>query len=92
MFGGFGRDNNTASNRTLLKGKSSGTYQNFDKSYITNYIISRKPLIFKEANPEYLETLKIKLAVRRKKEIKRKIKIAVISIVITASIFLWVFL
>ncbi|RJE73119.1 hypothetical protein BGP76_04040 [Reichenbachiella sp. MSK19-1] len=89
---GFSRDsqNSSRSNRSLLKG--SGLYKSFDKSYISDYIISRKPRIFKEATPEYLAELHVKLAARRKKEIKRKIKAMVLSLLIVSLIVLWLFL
>ncbi|WP_422361742.1 hypothetical protein [Reichenbachiella sp.] len=78
-------------NRALLKGGEGSSYQSFDKSYITNYIISRKPLVFKEASPEYLEKLHRRLKAARKKEIRRKIKAMIISIVIVGLLVYWVF-
>ncbi|MEP3387350.1 MAG: hypothetical protein ABJO02_04125 [Reichenbachiella sp.] len=77
-------------NRQLLKGNQSG-YSNFDKSYITDYIISRKPLVFKEASPEYLEKLHRRLKIARKTEIRRKLKAMVISIIIVGFLVYWVF-
>ncbi|MCV9389110.1 hypothetical protein [Reichenbachiella ulvae] len=67
-------------NRQLLRGDGNATYKNFDKSYITDYIISRKPRVFKEATPEYMAELHRKLQYRRKREIRRKIKAAIISV------------
>lgn len=78
-------------NRVLLKGGEGSSYQNFDKSYITNYIISRKPLVFKEASPEYLEKLHRRLKTARKKEIRRKIKAMIISVMIVGLLVYWVF-
>ena len=34
----------TNNNRSLLKGQDQAKYKNFDKSYITDWIISHKPL------------------------------------------------
>ncbi len=78
-------------NRQTLKGNRGSGYTNFDKSYITNYIISRKPLVFKEASPEYLEKLHRRLKITRKKEVRRKIKAMVISIIIVGFLVYWVF-
>ncbi|MEP2023239.1 MAG: hypothetical protein ABJH98_02800 [Reichenbachiella sp.] len=78
-------------NRQTLKGTRSSGYSNFDKSYITNYIISRKPLVFKEASPEYLEKLHRRLKAARKKEIRRKIKAMIISAVFVGCLIYWVF-
>ncbi|MEO9967617.1 MAG: hypothetical protein ABJF11_17600 [Reichenbachiella sp.] len=81
----------TKQNRQLLKGGKGGGYQNFDKSYITDQIISRKPLVFKEATPEQLEIFRRRLKVIRKKEIIRKIKAMIISLVIVGMLVFWVF-
>lgn len=90
---GFSRWANDLSkqNRQTLKGTRGAGYSNFDKSYITDYIISRKPLVFKEASPEYLEKLHRRLKAARKKEIRRKIKAMVISVVIVGLLVYWVF-
>ncbi|WP_143520079.1 hypothetical protein [Reichenbachiella sp. 5M10] len=72
--------------------RDKGSYQNFDKSYISDYIISRKPRIFKEATPEYLAELHVKLAARRKREVKRKIKAMLLTLLITGLFVLWFFL
>lgn len=89
-FSKFGSQS-TKQNRQLLKGAESARYNNFDKSYITNYIISRKPLVFKEASPEYLEKLHRRLKTARKKEIRRKIKAMIISVMIVGLLVYWVF-
>lgn len=76
-------------NRQLLKG--GGGYKNFDKSYITDYIISRKPLVFKEATPEQLANFRRRLIKLRKNEIRRKIKAMIISVTIVGLLVYWVF-
>lgn len=56
-------------NRSLLKGQDSAKYKNFDTSYITDWVISRKPLKFKKASPEYL--LKLKQQLKRDRKINQ---------------------
>lgn len=85
---GFSRmaDGINKRNRAMLRGNGDATYKNFDKSYITDYIISRKPLLFKEASPEYMEQLHARLVAMRKKEIRRKVKAFVVSLGIVGVI------
>lgn len=68
------------SNRRLLRGDKSQKYQSFDKSYITNSIISRKPPKYKLASPEYMTKLKTFLKRERRKEIAKNIFAAVFAI------------
>ncbi|MDH5608054.1 MAG: hypothetical protein OEY56_01120 [Cyclobacteriaceae bacterium] len=58
---GFIKDMITMSknNRQLLKGENP-TYKNFDKTYITHSIISRKPPKYKDASPALLEKIRQK--------------------------------
>ncbi len=70
----------TRNNRALLKGKSQASYQNFDKSYITDWIISRKIPKYKIATPEYLAELRNKLAQERRQQRGRRILAATITI------------
>ena len=78
-------------NRSLLKGSREATYQNFDKSYITDSIISRKPLVFKKSSPEYLEELKVELKLKRKRKLVLKMKVLIISTLVTGLLFYLVF-
>ncbi len=50
-----------------MKGQDSAKYKNFDTSYITDWVISRKPLKFKKASPEYL--LKLNKQLKRDRRI-----------------------
>ncbi len=87
---GFSRwaSNATKSNRKLLKGGSGSSYKSFDKSYITDYIISRKPLLFKEADPQYLEELQRRLKSKRKREVRKNVLVFIFSIVLILCLFI----
>ncbi|GEM_PF-7132310 len=58
-------------NRTLLKGDNSSTYKSFDKSYITNSIISREAPIYNKASKEYLKQIRLE-QIQIKKSTRRK--------------------
>lgn len=64
MGSGFIRQmiDSSRQNRSLLKGE--GTYTNFDKSYITDYLVKsnkRRITINKVADPEYLRQLQSRM-------------------------------
>lgn len=85
---GFIKDmiSSSRDNRNLLKGKNQPTYKNFDKSYITSKIISRKEPVFKKSTPEYLIQLRQKLISENKKERNLRIKIFISSILLSGII------
>ena len=68
-------------NRSLLKSKNA-TYSAFDKKYITDSIISRKPLKFKESSKAYMRSLKGRLKRERDELRIKKIVVLVVSSVI----------
>ena len=73
-------------NRALLKGKKGDKFQNFDKSYITDTIISKKPLKFKPATPEYLAILRHQLAIERRKSFIRSLVAGIVSTLLIAGL------
>ncbi len=93
MGAGFMKDMIASSrnNRTLLKGDKTTKYKNFDKSYITDWVISRKPLKFKTATPEYLGQLRLKMKRQRRINILKGIVAGLVSasiVGVTAFLFL----
>jgi hypothetical protein len=66
---GFMRDmiSMTKNNRKLLKGNGKKKYENFDKSYITDSIISREAPIYKSATPELLNKIRKTVSKERRK-------------------------
>lgn len=91
---GFGlvRDlvSTSKNNRRLLKGDEHSGYKNFDKSYITDSIISRKVPVYKDASPEYLELLKQKMTQenKRRNSILTKTFMAIFLFLSLLAIFL----
>lgn len=84
----------TRQNRALLKGER-GSYNNFDKSYITNSIVNRGKKVsrkfFKRASPAYYQQLKNRL--REENRIMRLKKMLLfIVIVLTVGLGSWYYL
>lgn len=82
MGAGFMKDMIVSSrnNRSLLKGNKIGKYKSFDKSYISDSIISRKPLKFKTSTPGYLRSLKEKLNRQRQINILKGLLAGLITV------------
>lgn len=80
--GGFTQDMNVRfrQNRSLLKGE--GTYSNFDKSYITDHMVTTKKdrraatIFFKKASPEYY--IKLKSRLKRQAERSKRSQIVLL--------------
>ncbi len=88
----FDAINTQRSNRSLLKGKHTGHYKNFDTAYITDSIVSRKAPVYKKATQQYLVQLKLELAAaNRNRSIKKLLLLAVTGAVSLLSIYLLMF-
>jgi hypothetical protein len=76
-------------NRSLLKGKDAGHYKNFDTAYITDSIISRKAPVYRQASKQYLAQLRQQLeADSKRSRIKKRILLAITSIMIGLGVYL----
>ena len=80
----------TRNNRELLK-KESSRYRNFDKSYISDSIISRKAPVYREADPQFLEALRKFLRAERRRHMWRRVLAGVLTIAVMSAA-LWYFL
>lgn len=90
MGAGFMKDMNDRlrSNRSLLKGDDSGKYQNFDKSYITDYPTGKTRRIpsYRKATAEYMFALKGVLQNESQTETRRILLKIILSMTITSVI------
>ena len=70
--------NNLRKNRSLLKGSGRGRYKNFDKSYITDYPITKKTIKCEKASVEQIAHWRKKLQAQLKR--RKKMKLLILSV------------
>lgn len=90
---GFIKDmiNTSRSNRSILKGKGLGKYQNFDPSQYPSPLTRGNAPIYKQASAEHLEEIRARMIAENNRTRRIKLRILISSFLVALILLLLLF-